>query len=78
MALATAAALPLLARLRRLGAIPDDIVGSAAGAESACAASGLPAVSAVETIPVDEPELAAGASGSDAHDLQDWRACPRP
>jgi len=57
----TAAALPLLARLRRLGAPADLIVGERAGAESACAASGLPAVSAVETTVIDEPDLAAVA-----------------
>ena len=55
----TAAALPLLARLRRLGGPADTIVGQRAGVESACAASGLPAVSAVETAAIDEPELAA-------------------
>ena len=57
--LATTAALPLLVRLRRLGGTPDVIVGNRAGAESPCAASGLPAVSAVQTNPVDELELAA-------------------
>ena len=56
--LATTAALPLLGRLRRLGGTPDVIVGNRAGAESPCAASGLPAVSAVEANPFDEPELA--------------------
>jgi len=58
---ATAAALPLLAKLRRLGGTADLVVGERAGAESACAASGLPAVSAVETIVIDEPDLAAVA-----------------
>lgn len=58
----TAAALPLLAGLRRLGGAADRIVGQRAGAECACAACGLPAVSAVETTAVDEPELAAAAS----------------
>ena len=58
---ATAAALPLLAKLRRLGGAADLVVGERAGAESACAASGLPAVSAVETIVIDEPDLAAVA-----------------
>jgi MFS family permease len=57
----TAAALPLLARLRRIGAPADLIVGERAGVESACAASGLPAVSTVQTIALDEPELAAAA-----------------
>ena len=37
----TAAALPLLGRLRRLGGAPDVIVGERAGVEGACAASGL-------------------------------------
>ncbi len=59
--LATAAALPLLGRLRRLGGDPDVIVGDRGGVESPCAASGLPAVSAVETNPVDERELAAAS-----------------
>ena len=58
---ATAAALPLLAKLRRLGGAADLVVGERAGAESACAASGLPAVSAVETIVIDEPDLTAVA-----------------
>jgi MFS family permease len=60
---ATAAALPLLGRLRRLGGDADVIVGDRGGAVSPCAASGLPAVSAVEPNPVDESELAAAASG---------------
>jgi MFS family permease len=46
---ATAAALPLLARLRRVGGDADLVVGERAGADSPCAASGLPAVSSVET-----------------------------
>jgi MFS family permease len=58
----TAVALPLLARLRRLGGAADMIIGQRAGAGCACAACGLPAVSAVETTAVDEPELAAAAS----------------
>lgn len=60
--LATAAALPLLGRLRRLGGDADVIVGDRGGLESPCAASGLPAVSAVKPNPVDELELAAAAS----------------
>lgn len=60
--LATAAALPLLGRLRRLGGAPDVIVGDRGGVEGACAASGLPAVSAVETHVLEDPELAAAAS----------------
>jgi hypothetical protein len=59
---ATAAALPLLGRLRRLGGAPDTIVDERGGAESACAASGLPAVSAVETHALEEHELAAASS----------------
>jgi len=59
--LATAAAIPLFARIRRLGGPADVIVGDRAGADSPCAASGLPAVSAVETAPIEE--LAAAASG---------------
>ena len=55
----TVAAFPLLGKLRRLGGPADIIVGQRAGAESACAAAGLPAVSAVETAAIDEPELAA-------------------
>jgi MFS family permease len=59
---ATAAALPLLARVRRLGGDPDDIVGRRAGAESACAGAGIPAVSTVDTVPHVEAELAASRS----------------
>jgi MFS family permease len=47
--LATAAAIPLFARVRSLGGPADRIVGEQAGVESACAASGLPDVVAVET-----------------------------
>jgi MFS family permease len=53
---ATAAALPLLARIRRLGGAPDAIVAERAGAEGPCAGSGIPAVSAVDTVPVGRPE----------------------
>jgi predicted MFS family arabinose efflux permease len=60
--MATAAALPLFARLRRLGGSADVIVAERAGVEGACAASGLPTVSAVDTAPVDEPELAVAAT----------------
>ena len=56
--LATAAALPMFGRLRRLGGPADTIVGERAGVESPCAAAGLPAVSSVETAPAEEPELA--------------------
>jgi hypothetical protein len=60
----TVAALPLLARVRRLGGEPDRIVGRRAGSESPCAASGIPAVSVVDTNPAEKPELAAAASRS--------------
>jgi MFS family permease len=60
--MATAAALPLFARLRRLGGSADVIVAERAGVEGACAAAGLPTVSAVDTGPVDEPELAVAAT----------------
>jgi MFS family permease len=53
--LATAAALPILARVRRLGSPADRIVGARAGMESACAADGLPAVAVVGGPPVDAP-----------------------
>jgi MFS family permease len=51
----TAGALPLLARLRRLGGAADVIVGDRGGVEGACAGTGIPAVSSVETSPLDEP-----------------------
>jgi hypothetical protein len=57
--LATAAALPLLGRLRRLGGAADAIEGERAGVEGACAGSGIPAVSAVDTHSPDQPELVA-------------------
>jgi MFS family permease len=60
--MATAAALPLLARLRRLGGAADVIVGDRAGVESPCAASGIPAVSAVDPVAVEGRELAPAAS----------------
>jgi MFS family permease len=50
---ATAAALPILRRLRRLGGAPDSIVGARGGVEGPCAASGIPAVSSVETMPAE-------------------------
>ena len=46
---ATGAALPLLARVRRLGGAADRIRGGRGGVESACAAQGVPAVSTVAT-----------------------------
>jgi MFS family permease len=60
--LATASALPLLARLRRLGGPADVIVGDRAGVESPCAGSGIPAVSSVETQCPAEPDVAAAPS----------------
>ena len=60
--LATGAALPLLGRLRRIGGAADVIDGERAGSEAACAAAGLPAVSAVDTHSPDDLELVAGAS----------------
>jgi MFS family permease len=58
--LVTGLALPLLARLRRLGGSADLIVGERAGVEGACAGTGIPPVSSVETSPREEP-VAAGA-----------------
>ncbi len=58
----TATALPLLARLRRLGGDADVIVGDRAGVECACAGSGIPAVSTVDTSHLEEPQLVAAAS----------------
>ena len=60
---ATVAALPLLARVRRLGGDPDVIVGERAGAESPCAASGIPTVSSVDTASAGEATLAHATSG---------------
>ena len=60
--IATVAALPLLVRLRRLGGAPDEIVGQHAGVEGACAASGLPAVSSVDTSVHEVAELTGVAS----------------
>ena len=56
---ATVAALPFLARLRRLGGAADRIVGQRAGAEGPCAGSGLPAVSSVDTASTHHPERVA-------------------
>jgi MFS family permease len=47
--LATGLALPLLARVRRIGGAPDRIGRRAAGVESPCAGAGLPDVVSVET-----------------------------
>jgi hypothetical protein len=59
---ATAGALPFLARIRRLGGDADVIVGQRAGADSACAASGIPAVSSVDTTPAEATTLAGTAA----------------
>ena len=48
----TGLALPLLGRVRAIGGAPDRILGTKAGVDSPCAASGLPAVAAIETGPV--------------------------
>jgi MFS family permease len=58
----TVAALPFLGRLRRLGGAPDEIVGQRAGVEGACAATGIPAVSSVDTSVHEVAELAGVAS----------------
>ncbi len=60
--LLTGVALPLLARLRRLGGPADVIVGDRGGVEGPCAGTGIPAVSSVETTPREDSELAAIAS----------------
>jgi MFS family permease len=52
-ALATVGALPLLGRVRRIGGPADVIVSDRAGVEGPCAASGIPAVSSVETAPAE-------------------------
>jgi MFS family permease len=51
---ATAAALPLLGAVRRIGGPQDQIVGMRAGTDSSCAAHGLPAVATVEPQPVEQ------------------------
>jgi len=59
---ATAAALPLLRKVRGIGGPADRIVGAQAGVECSCAAYGLPAVAAVEAQPLEEHELIAAAT----------------
>jgi len=59
---ATLAALPFLARIRRLGGAADTIVAERAGARGPCAGSGIPAVSSVETGVAGHAELALAAS----------------
>jgi MFS family permease len=54
--LATVAVLPLVARVRSLGSPADDIAGRRAGADSVCAASGLPPVATLDHTPVGQPE----------------------
>jgi MFS family permease len=54
--LATVAVLPLVARVRSLGSPADDIAGRRAGADSVCAASGLPPVTTLDHTPVGQPE----------------------
>ncbi len=51
--LATVAALPLIAAVRRIGGPQDRIVGQRAGVEGSCAGQGLPAVATVEAQPVE-------------------------
>jgi MFS family permease len=60
--IATAAALPLLRRVRALGGPADRIVGERAGVEGTCAGYGLPAITSVEPQPVEEGELAVAAT----------------
>jgi hypothetical protein len=62
--LVTGLALPFLARLRRLGGPADVIVDERAGVEGACAGTGIPPVSSVETSPREEPVVAAAARGA--------------
>jgi MFS family permease len=59
--MATAAALPLFAAVRRLGGPADRFVGESAGAECGSAGKGLPAVAMVEARAVEdlEPSLVA-------------------
>jgi MFS family permease len=59
----TAAAIPLLARVRAIGGEADRILPpEEAGQESACAAQGMPAVSAVATPPAED--IAPAAAGA--------------
>jgi hypothetical protein len=55
--LVTSAALPLLARLRRLGEPADVIVSERAGADCACAAQGLPSIAVAGAPAHEESEL---------------------
>ncbi len=55
----TAAAVPLLGRLRRLGGPADETVGERAGVEGPCAGSGLPAVSSIDPTPYEDAAVAA-------------------
>ena len=49
--LVTGLAIPLFARVRRLGGPADNIAGLAPGADSPCARAGLPDVVAAKTQP---------------------------
>jgi predicted MFS family arabinose efflux permease len=55
--LVTSGALPILGRLRRLGGAADRVVDESAGVEGACAGTGIPPISSIDTHPPDEPEL---------------------
>jgi len=54
--LATAAALPLVGAVRRIGGSADRFAGASAGAECGSAAKGLPAVALVEAVAVEDLE----------------------
>jgi MFS family permease len=56
---ATAFALPLIARVRSIGGAADRFRGARAGADSPCAGQGLPAVSTVDATSVGGSEIAA-------------------
>jgi MFS family permease len=64
--LATAAALPLLGAVRRLGGSQDRIVGVRAGTDSSCAAQGLPAIATVEPQPVEQPLPVVGVAAPES------------
>jgi len=62
--LATAAVLPLVAAVRKIGGPADVIVGRKARAESPCAGAGLPNVATVHAPAVGEPEPDVVAGGA--------------
>ena len=64
--LTTAAALPLIGAVRRLGGAQDRIDGRRAGVDGSCAAHGLPAVATVQAQAVDEPLPVAAIATQDA------------